>query len=77
VRECLVFGVPSRDAERTEVIVAVVVADAKEAELKHFLLETLPAWQVPRAWRFMDSLPANARGKLSRVEWRNRWQPEL
>jgi acyl-coenzyme A synthetase/AMP-(fatty) acid ligase len=77
VRECLVFGVPSRDAERTEVIVAVVVADAKEAELKHFLLETLPAWQVPRAWRFMDSLPTNARGKLSRAEWRNRWQPEL
>lgn len=77
VRECLVFGVSSRDAERTEVIVAVVVADAKEAELKHFLLETLPAWQVPRAWRFLDSLPANARGKLSRAEWRNRWQPEL
>jgi acyl-coenzyme A synthetase/AMP-(fatty) acid ligase len=70
VRECLVFGAPSRDAERTEIIVAIVVADAKETELKQFLLQTLPAWQLPREWRFVESLSANARGKISRAEWR-------
>lgn len=67
VRECLVFGAPSPDAERTEIIVAVVAAGAAEAELKKSLLEKLPAWQVPREWHFVDSLPANARGKISRA----------
>ncbi len=70
VRECLVFGAPSQDAERTEIIVAVIVADAAENELKQFLLQRLPAWQVPRAWKFVESLSANARGKISRAEWR-------
>jgi acyl-coenzyme A synthetase/AMP-(fatty) acid ligase len=76
VRECLVFGAPSRDAERAEIIVAVVVSDAKENDLKKFLLEKLPAWQVPREWRFVESLSANARGKISRAEWRRRFASE-
>jgi acyl-coenzyme A synthetase/AMP-(fatty) acid ligase len=70
VRECLVFGAPSRDAERTEIIVAVIVADATEMELKRFLLQTLPAWQVPRHWWFVGRLQTNTRGKVSRAEWR-------
>jgi long-chain acyl-CoA synthetase len=77
VRECLVFGVPSRDAERTESIVAVVAASAPESALKKFLLQTLPAWQVPREWRFVESLPTNARGKISRAEWRRRLMAEM
>ena len=76
VRECLVFGVPSRDEERTEIIVAVIVAVAAEGELKHFLLQTLPAWQVPREWRFVESLLPNPRGKVSRAEWRRRFLVE-
>ena len=71
VRECLVFGVPSRDAERTEIIVAVIAGDVTENELKQFLLQTLPAWQLPREWKFVNSLSANARGKISRAEWRD------
>jgi acyl-CoA synthetase (AMP-forming)/AMP-acid ligase II len=66
VRECLVFGAPSRDAGRTEIIVAVVVSDAAEAELKNFLLRTLPAWQVPREWKFVESLSTNARKNFPR-----------
>jgi acyl-coenzyme A synthetase/AMP-(fatty) acid ligase len=73
VHECLVFGAPSRDAERLEIIVAIVAAEASEPALKQFLLERLPAWQVPREWRFVDALPANARGKVSRAEWRQRF----
>ena len=70
VRECLVFGAPSREAERTEIIVAVVAGNVAERTLKQFLLEKIPAWQVPREWRFVESLPTNARGKISRAEWR-------
>jgi long-chain acyl-CoA synthetase len=76
VRECLVFGVPSRAAERAEMIVAVVASDATEMELKNFLLQTMPAWQVPREWRFVGSLVPNARGKVSRAEWRKRFMAE-
>ena len=70
VRGCLVFGVPSRDAERTEIIVAVIAGDVTENELKHFLMQTLPAWQLPRKWKFVESLSTNTRGKISRAEWR-------
>ena len=73
MRECLVFGTPSRDAERTEIIVAIIVSRAGESELKNFLLQTLPAWQVPRAWHFVESLSVNARGKISRAEWRKQF----
>ncbi|MSU58319.1 MAG: long-chain fatty acid--CoA ligase [Pedosphaera sp.] len=70
VLECLVFGVPSRDAERTEEIVAVVVSREREDVLRHFVLETLPAWQSPRHWWFAETVQSNARGKISRTEWR-------
>jgi long-chain acyl-CoA synthetase len=75
VRECLVFGVPSPDLDRTEVIVACVVSSAKlGAEiLKQHLLSQLPAWQVPRDWWFVPRLEANQRGKLARAEWRQRY----
>jgi len=76
VRECLVFGAPSRDSGRLETIVAVVATktdEVDEAELRQFLLQTVPAWQVPREWRFVESLPVNARGKLPRAEWRQQY----
>jgi acyl-CoA synthetase (AMP-forming)/AMP-acid ligase II len=73
VLECLVFGVPSRDAERTEEIVAAVVSREREEVLRQFILETLPAWQAPRHWWFAESLAANERGKVSRALWRERW----
>jgi acyl-coenzyme A synthetase/AMP-(fatty) acid ligase len=75
VRECLVFGMPSNDVDRTDQIVACVVANAKTAsdELKQFLLRLLPGWQVPRHWWFVDSLSPDHRGKLSRAEWRRRF----
>jgi acyl-CoA synthetase (AMP-forming)/AMP-acid ligase II len=76
VRECLVLGAPSSHAERTETVIAVVAGTATEAELKEFLLETLPAWQVPREWHFVDSLTAGSRGKISRAEWRQRLMAE-
>lgn len=74
VRDCLVFGVPINDADRGEKIVAVIASkiETSAETLKHFLLEKLPAWQVPREWKFVPSLEVNQRGKLSRADWRAR-----
>lgn len=75
VRECVVFGVPSQDANRGETIVACVAGTTQVAgeTLKQFLLSQLPAWQVPREWWLVESLFASQRGKLSRAEWRKRY----
>ncbi len=75
VRECLVFGVPTQEGERSEMIVACVVSrsEVPDESLKQFMLEKLPAWQVPREWWLVDSLNANHRGKLSRADWRKRF----
>ncbi len=75
VRECLVFGTTSADPARTETIVAVVASTEPltDAALRIFLMARLPAWQIPREWVWVKSLPANQRGKLSRVEWRKKF----
>lgn len=75
VSECLVFGTPSVDPARTETIVAVVATTGRltEAALREHLLVRLPAWQIPREWVWVDSLPVNQRGKLSRAEWRKKF----
>ena len=75
IRRCLVLGVPAEDDARAELILACVAGDPglTEAALRSFLLERLPAWQVPRAWWFVPELEADARGKLSRVAWRRRY----
>jgi long-chain acyl-CoA synthetase len=72
VKDCVVFGVPSGNADRVDLIVACINAnrdDVKE-ELKQFLLQKLPGWQVPREWWFVDALERNGHGKLSREQWR-------
>jgi acyl-CoA synthetase (AMP-forming)/AMP-acid ligase II len=75
VGECLVFGAPSEEAERSEIIVACVAMKRGAATdaLKQYLLAKLPAWQVPRQWVFVESLPTNQRGKHSRAECRRRF----
>jgi acyl-CoA synthetase (AMP-forming)/AMP-acid ligase II len=73
VRACLVFGAPSADAARGEDVVAVVVSEADEGELRRRASALLPAWQLPRHWWRVADLPANARGKISRAAWRTRW----
>ena len=75
VSECLVFGAPIDNSDRTEMIVACVVTSAllTAASLRQFLLDELPSWQLPHEWWFVDSLSANQRGKVSRAEWRRRF----
>jgi long-chain acyl-CoA synthetase len=78
VRECLVFGVPSHDLDRTENIVACVVVkgEVSSAALKEHLLAQLPPWQLPRDWWFVPSLQTTARGKIARAEWRQKYEEQ-
>jgi long-chain acyl-CoA synthetase len=75
VDDCLVFGVPSENADRVDLIVACISASRAgvKDELKQFLLQKLPGWQVPREWWFVDSLQQNGHGRLSRAEWRKNY----
>jgi acyl-CoA synthetase (AMP-forming)/AMP-acid ligase II len=68
VRECVVFGAPDTQGAREDRMVACIVPRERlsEEELRQFALARLPAWQTPRCWEFVDSLPVNSRGKLSR-----------
>lgn len=78
VSACLVFGTPDPAGDRNDLIVACVVAKSvlTGEALRTFLLETLPAWQIPRAWLFVESLAGNQLGKISRMEWRRKFQAE-
>jgi len=72
VAECVVFGLPCGTEDRLELIVACVATDrpSTKEELKQFLLQTLPGWQVPREWWFVAAIGSNGAGKPSRAEWR-------
>lgn len=72
VKECLVFGAP-RNAHENQVV-AVVVGDASALEqIKAVVGAELPAWKTPRQWMFVESLGHNARGKVSRAQWREKF----
>jgi acyl-coenzyme A synthetase/AMP-(fatty) acid ligase len=72
VKECVVFGAP-RNAHENQ-IVAVVVGDKDAIEsMKRIVAAELPAWKMPRQWVFVESLGANARGKVSRAQWREKF----
>ena len=77
VRECLVLSLPSADAARGDEVAAVVATreEISIEQLRQFLHARLPDWQIPREWRLVDSLTTNARGKLSRAEWRREFNP--
>ncbi len=75
IKDCLVFGVPSGVAGRSDDIVACVVGrtELSAESVKHYLLKRLPDWQLPRDWWFVETLAPNQRGKLSRAEWREKY----
>jgi long-chain acyl-CoA synthetase len=74
VRDCSVFGMPDAESGRGECIAVCAVAAASEKELRDHLLARVAAWQVPRIWRFLDALPRNERGKISRAELRKKFE---
>ncbi|MCB1230132.1 MAG: long-chain fatty acid--CoA ligase [Verrucomicrobiae bacterium] len=75
----LVFGVPSADAARGDDIVAVytgVGQTGDEEKLRRFAAETLAAHEIPRHWWPCPEVAPDARGKLSRTRWRERFLRE-
>jgi len=72
VQDCVVLGLPDLEGLRAETIGVCVVPrrPVEIAELREFLLRRLPAWQLPRHWRFLAALPVNGRGKLPRAQLR-------
>lgn len=79
VRECVVVGVPARDQARGEEGLAIVVLsdDARLDAVRRATGANLPAWQSPRHWWSVSEIPTNARGKISRREWRARFIAKL
>ncbi len=66
VRQAVVFG--RKSTLRNEEVVACIVAEAAVTE--HALLDycrrRLSGWQVPKRAYFVETIPANERGKISR-----------
>ncbi len=75
MRHCVVFGVASDDAARVQEIVACVNADegVTQEALQAGLGRELPGWQIPRRWWLTRELLPDARGKLSRALWLERF----
>ena len=76
VRHCVVFGIPSADAARVDEIVACLNLSGPETihEIRQASARHLPAAEQPRHWRICPDLEPDARGKISRSVWRERWQ---
>jgi malonyl-CoA/methylmalonyl-CoA synthetase len=69
VKDCAVVGVDDPEwGER--VCTAVVAASTTQSDsadsLKEWLAERIAAYKVPRRWMFVDELPRNAMGKVTK-----------
>jgi acyl-CoA synthetase (AMP-forming)/AMP-acid ligase II len=75
VRECLVFGAPSDDPSRGETVVACLATSSHITPdaIRQHAMASLPSWQLPREWWFVESLGVNGRGKISRSEMREKF----
>lgn len=65
IRDCAVFGLPDPTG-RGEQVAACIVGPASPDLIRPLCPARLPAWQIPRRWFVLDSLPVDDRGKLSR-----------
>lgn len=79
VRHCVVFGIPSADPARVEEIAACLNLSEQTglSEIQQASACFLPATEQPRHWRVCPDLEPDARGKISRAAWRERWDREL
>jgi acyl-CoA synthetase (AMP-forming)/AMP-acid ligase II len=73
VRAAVVFGRES--VLRNEEVAACVAASdsVREAELLEFCRQRLSGWQVPKRIFFVEEIPVNERGKISRRELAQRF----
>ena len=74
VADVLVFSVPEAGGRNEAIVAAVALKHpVSEMELRDFLGRSLPSWQLPRRWWFLEEIPADIRGKRSRKLWRERF----
>lgn len=75
IRAAVVFGRES--IRRNEEVAACVSATSavREAEVLEFCRQRLSGWQVPKRIFFVDEIPVNERGKVSRRELAQRFAP--
>ena len=74
VADVLVFSVPEAGGRNEAIVAAVALKHpVTEMELREFLGRSLPSWQLPRRWWFLEEIPADIRGKRSRKLWRQRF----
>jgi fatty-acyl-CoA synthase len=73
VSEAAVIGVPDEKwGERP--LAAVVVAAGSTVtpeELRAFLAERVPRWQLPERWAFIDEVPKTSVGKFAKTRMRD------
>lgn len=73
--DCVVFGIEDPESRGEAIVAAVELRDSMTIpELNRFLSEHLPGWQIPRHWWFTEQIAPNQRGKISRAEWKRRYQ---
>ena len=70
------IGVPdARWGERPlAAVVQVPGASVTLDELRAFLAERVPKWQVPERWTFIAEVPKTSVGKFSKVRMREAYQ---
>jgi long-chain acyl-CoA synthetase len=74
VADCVVFGTPHPGGgDRVSALLVARQARLPDSSLRAWCEERLPSWQVPRAFHWVDQLPFNERGKLSRTQLRAAW----
>jgi acyl-coenzyme A synthetase/AMP-(fatty) acid ligase len=76
VRGAVVFGRES--VLRNEEVAACVAGspEVREADLLEFCRQRLSGWQVPKRIFFVEEIPVNERGKVSRRELAERFRRE-
>jgi fatty-acyl-CoA synthase len=76
IAEAAVIGVPDEKwGERPlAAIVPVKGAVVTPDELREFLTEHVPKWQVPERWTFIEEVPKTSVGKFSKVRMREAYQ---
>ncbi|MGI5166268.1 long-chain fatty acid--CoA ligase [Spirillospora sp. CA-253888] len=75
VLEAAVVGVPD-DRWQERPLASVVLAPGARvsaAQLKEFLAERVPRWQLPERWAFIESVPKTSVGKFSKLALRRRY----
>jgi fatty-acyl-CoA synthase len=75
VSEAAVIGVPDDKWGERPLAFVVLMPEASvtAAELRAFLAERVPRWQLPDRWSFIDEVPKTGVGKFAKTRIRDRY----